>query len=402
MTVAPARRFQQVLAPLIPQVNRWLAATPGSLSLAQGMVPWGPPPAVAAAVAQALAAAADDPQAAAALHRYGPMAGEPALLEAVALELVQRQGLDLEGSALLVTAGSNMAFHAVVQALLDPGDEVILPLPWYFNHAMAVQLAGGVPVGVAAGLSPDPDRLAAAITPRTRALVTVSPGNPSGVVIPPAVLARINQLCAHHGLVHISDEAYAAFVYGEQPHVSPGRAAASGAHTVSLFSLSKAHGMAGWRLGYAAVPQPLMGAITQVQDTVLIAPPRLTQLAGRVALEQGAAWYGPRVAALGQNRQQLLDALQSPAAQQAGLRLLAPPDGAFYALLAAPSPLEDTDLVRRLVLEHGVGTLPGSCFGLPARGAEVVLRLSYGLLSSATLATATERLIQGLQVLAMP
>ena len=165
------------------------------------------------------------------------------------------------------------------QALCDPGDEVLVPLPWYFNHAMAIQLAGGVPIPVAAGLVPDPALLAAAIGPRTRAIVTVSPNNPSGVVMAPAVLAAINGLCASHGLLHLSDEAYAAFVHGSVPHHSPGTTPGSGAHTASFFSLSKSHGMAGWRIGYAAVPLSLLPALTKVQDTVLICPPQLTQRA---------------------------------------------------------------------------------------------------------------------------
>lgn len=124
------------------------------------------------------------------------------LLEAVRREPTAVRGLDLEGSA---------------QVLCNPADEVLQPLPFYFNHAMAIRLAGGVPVPVAAGLVPDPDRLAAAITSRTRAIVTISPNNPSGLVTPPAVLAEINGLCARHGLLHVSDEAYADFVHGPVP-----------------------------------------------------------------------------------------------------------------------------------------------------------------------------------------
>ena len=188
--------------------------------------------------------ASADLERAAALDRYGPMQGDPPLLEALAAHLQGQHGLDLEGSALLVTAGSNMAFQILMQVLCDPGDEVILPAPWYFNHVMAVQLAGGVPVLPDAGLIPDPQRLAATITPRSRAIVTVSPNNPSGVVIPPEQLAAINALCAHHGLLHISDEAYAAFVHGAVPHWSPGATSGAAAHTVTLQSFSKEIGRA--------------------------------------------------------------------------------------------------------------------------------------------------------------
>jgi len=397
-----ADRLGAVLTPVIPLVGQLMARRPGCLSLAQGMVGWGPPPEVHQALRQALDAAAADSEQAAALDRYGPVVGDPALLAAIGAELAGRWGLALEGSALLVTAGSNMAFNALAQVICDPGDEVILPAPYYFNHVMAVQLAGGVPVTPAAGLIPDPDRLAAAITPRTRAIVTISPNNPSGVVIPRSVLAEINALCARHGLFHISDEAYAVFVHGDEPHWSPAAAPGAGAHTITLHSLSKSHGMAGWRLGYAAVPTPLMAALAKVQDTILICPPRLVQRAAIAALQAGPGWLNAQLTGLRQRRRQLLAALR--AGQQRGLnaRLLAEPDGAFYALLAVESPLGGDALVERLVLEHGVATLPGESFGLTTQEGPVALRLSYGLLDEPTLAAALERLVQGLLTIVQP
>ncbi len=379
-----------VADPVIAQVGALMRQRPQALSLAQGMVAWAPPPGVGRAVALALA------QTDRRLDRYGPVQGEADVLEAVRRELSEGRGLDLEGSELLVTAGSNMAFNAIAQVLCDPGDEVLLPLPFYFNHAMAIRLAGGVPVPVAAGLVPDPDRLAAAITPRSRAIVTISPNNPSGLVTPPEVLAAINGLCHRHGLVHVSDEAYADFVHGSVPHASPGRLPGSGGHTVSLFSLSKAYGMAGWRVGYAAVPRQLMGALAKVQDTVLICPPQVSQRAALAALEAGPAWSRPHVEALSQRRRQLLAAVA--AARDGGLavELLGPPDGAFYGLLRFPCARDGESLMRHLVLGHGVAALPGDSFGLPPAGGKGLLRLSYGMLEAPDLDEALRRLFQGL------
>jgi aspartate/methionine/tyrosine aminotransferase len=382
--------MEAVLSPVIPRVGALMRRRPDCLSLAQGMVPWGPPPSVAAAVVEALASGD------AALDRYGAMAGEPAVLESVRRELAEHRGLDLDGSALLLTAGSNMAFHAVAQVLCDPGDEVLLPLPWYFNHVMAIQLAGGVAVPVEAGAVPDPEILAAAIGPRTRAIVTVSPGNPSGLVTPPEVLRTINALCAARGLVHISDEAYADFVHGAVPHHSPGSAAGSGAHTVSLFSLSKSHGMAGWRLGLAAVPAPLLESLAKVQDTVLICPPRLTQIAAAAALAVSPSWVAERVAELRPRRRQLLDALAAARADGLAVGLTAEPDGAFYALVEVPWAGDEDALLEHLVLTHGVAALPGGAFGRPAAAGRAVLRLSYGMLQPAELAEALRRLWQAL------
>jgi aspartate/methionine/tyrosine aminotransferase len=392
-----------VLTPVIPQISALVRATPGCLSLAQGMVSWGPPAAVAGVLATA-AQAGPDPE----LHRYGAMAGDAALLDAIgrALTAADRPGgaLDLTGAELLVTAGSNMAFNAIAQVITDPGDAVILPLPYYFNHAMAVQLAGGVAVPVDAGLIPDPERLAAAITPRTRAIVTISPNNPSGVVMPREVLEAINRLCARRGLFHLHDEAYEHFVHGAVPNWSPGSLPGAGAHTVSLFSLSKAYGMAGWRLGFAVVPAQLMAGLAQVQDTVLICPPRLTQRAAVAALAAGRSWCQPRVAALGVLQQQLMAAVAGARAAGLPVRLLAQPDGAFYGLLAleadASAQLQQRGinaraLMRILASEHGVACVSGDAFGLAGHS----LRLSTGMVDAVLLAQALERLFGGIEEL---
>ncbi|MFM7315232.1 MAG: aminotransferase class I/II-fold pyridoxal phosphate-dependent enzyme [Cyanobium sp.] len=396
----PASRLAEVLEPVIPRVGALIAAHPGTLSMAQGMVDWGPPPSVLAAVQQALAGAQADRQAAADLDRYGAMQGDPELLDLLRAHLTERQGFDPEGSALLVTAGSNMAFQTLLQVLCDPGDEVILPVPWYFNHVMAVQLSGGIPVPVDAGLIPDPDRLAAAITPRTRAIVTVSPNNPSGVVMPQERLAAINRLCARQGLLHISDEAYAAFVHGPEPHWSPGAAVGAAAHTVTLHSFSKAYGMAGWRLGFAVVPQRLLPALAKVQDTNLICPPRITQRAALAALAAGTGWLEPHLEGLRQRRRRLLEGLRQVRLQGVQARLLGEPDGAFYALLEVRTSRGGLDLVEALIRGSGVAALPGESFGLPATGSEAVLRLSYGLLSGPQLDEALGRLGDGLLLLA--
>ena len=127
---AAASRLAQVQSPVIPVMAELIRQTPGTLSLGQGMVAWGPPPSSSSQLQQALASPAD-------LDPYGPVAGDPALLEALAAWLQRDHQLDLSGSALLITAGSNMAFNALMQVLCDPGDEVILPVPYYFNHEMA-------------------------------------------------------------------------------------------------------------------------------------------------------------------------------------------------------------------------------------------------------------------------
>ena len=381
-----ARRLAQVQTPVIPVMGELIRSTPGTLSLGQGMAHWGPPPQALEAAQRALR---DDRE----LNAYGPVAGEPRLREALTAWLREQQHLDLDHSALLVCAGSNMAFNAVVQVLCDPGDELILPVPYYFNHEMAIRLAGGRPVPVQAGLIPDPAVLEAAITARTRAIVTVSPNNPSGAVIPPAVLRAINHLCAERGLLHISDEAYGLFRHGDTPIWSPGSASGSGGHTITLGSLSKSHGMAGWRVGWAVVPQGLMDELAKVQDTILICPPRLIQQAAIGALEAEADWCRERIGGLKARRAQVLDALDQPGVPW---QVLGPADGAFYGLLQLDSALSSDAAMERLIREQRVALVSGSSFGLQG----CCLRLSYGMLNEADLGEALRRLVAGLHELA--
>ena len=384
-----AHRLRAIQTPVIPWMAELIREHPGTLSMGQGMVHWPPPEGTQHLIQAAL-------ENGAAIDAYGPVNGDPALIEALRRWLGRTQGLDLEGSSLLVSAGSNMAFNAVVQVLCDPGDELILPVPYYFNHQMAIELAGGCAVAVEAGLIPDPERLAAAITPRTRAIVTVSPNNPSGAVIPAPVLEAINRLCADRGLLHICDEAYALFQHGPIAVWSPGSQPGSAAHTITLGSLSKSHGMAGWRVGWAVVPEALMPALAKVQDTILICPPRLIQQAAIGALEAGLEWCHERIAGLSQRRQRVLAALGASTQQmERPWRVLGPADGAFYALLQLSTPLSSDVVMERLIRDHGVALVSGSSFGLH----QGCLRLSYGLLNDHDLATALERLQGGLKAL---
>ena len=384
---AAAGRLRQVQQPVIPVMGELIREHPGTLSLGQGMVHWGPPAAALQAATACLS------EASAERDRYGPVAGEPALREQISRWLIREHGLDLSTSEVLITAGSNMAFNAIAQVLLDPGDELVLPVPYYFNHEMAIRLAGGTPVPVSAGVVPDPEQLAAAITPRTRGIVTISPNNPSGAVFPQTVLAAINQLCAERGLLHISDEAYALFSLGADAVWSPGSASGSGAHTITLGSLSKSHGMAGWRIGWAVVPRSLMASLAKVQDTILIHPPQLNQRAASGALSAGSGWCHERIRGLSARRLQMLEALDRPGAPW---RLLARPEGAFYGLVAVNTGLSADAAMGLLIREHRVALVSGSSFGL----AGCCLRLSYGMLNAEELDEALQRLVRGLQQLA--
>ncbi len=382
----PSRsRMSAVQSPIIPIVGELIRSTPGTISLGQGMVSWGPPP-------EAIQAARD----AAALpstHRYGAVEGEPALLEAIGAKLRAENGLDLDGSRVVVTTGSNMAFLSLVQALTEPGDEILLPVPFYFNHEMAVRIADCVPVPVRTDrdYQLDPDAVARAITPRTRAVVTVSPNNPSGAVYPEATLRAVNALCARHGLVHVSDEAYEYFTYGA-PHFSPGSIPGAGAHTISLYSLSKAYGFAGWRIGYMVVPAWLNDALYKVQDTVLICPPLVCQAAARAAITVGRGWCTGALASLADVRRSVLGRFEAIA----DLADVPEPGGAFYCLPHVKTTVPAMTVMERLVREHKVAAIAGDTFGLTDG---CYLRVSYGALAGEAVDEGMARLTKGLRAI---
>lgn len=383
----PSARLQRVQDPIIPIVSRWLRDTPGAISLGQGLVSYGPPAEALEAVRGFLA----HPE-----HRYGAVEGERDLRALIDDKLRRENGIDTAPhSRIVVTAGGNMAFMNAVLAMADAGDEIILPVPYYFNHEMAIVMAGAVPVPVATtpGYQLDLDAIEAAISPRTRAVVTVSPNNPSGAVYPEHDLRAVNALCARHGLFHVHDEAYEYFTYDDAVHFSPGAIDGAAAHTISLFSLSKAYGFASWRIGYMVIPESLWVAVNKIQDTLLICPPLVSQAAACGALRVGRAYSRPHVASLGEVRHLVF-------AELASVREVATvPDvqGAFYALVGVQTSLSPMACAERLVRDHGVAAIPGPAFGL-TRGC--VLRVSYGALARDTVAEGLRRLTRGIRAVA--
>ena len=337
--------------------------------------------------------------------QYQDGAGLPALLDRIAQKLSAENGIDLaRGGEVMVTAGANMAFMHSVLATTSPGDEVILPVPFYFNHEMAVQMAGcrivRVPTDERYGLSVD--SMARAIGSRTRAIVTVSPNNPSGAVYAEGALRRINEICQDRGLYHISDETYEYFTYGSARHVSPGSFAGAAAHTISLYSLSKAYGFAGWRIGYMAYPGHLASAMSKIQDTILICPPTVSQVAAIAALDVGRSYCEPHVRELASIRDIVVDQL----AELAPLATVPAADGAFYCLLkisdaavehAAPGGrLSPMTIAERLIREHKVAVIPGPAFGITEG---CYFRVAYGALQRETVMAGIGRLVKGLRAI---
>jgi aspartate/methionine/tyrosine aminotransferase len=383
-----SRRLTAVQAPVIPIVGRWTAETPGTISLGQGVVSYGPPEAAVDAARKFGSSLSD--------HRYGPVEGLAPLVEAIERKLAAENGITVRPAGrVLVTAGGNQAFMNAVLAITDPGDEIILPAPYYFNHEMAIVMAGAIAVAAATTSEYQLDLRAIedAITPRTRAVVTVSPNNPTGAVYPEASLRAVNAFCRDRGIFHIHDEAYEYFTYGGVEHFSPGSIAGASGHTISLYSLSKAYGLASWRMGYMVIPAGLHDAVNKIQDTILICPPAASQHAALAALQVGRAHAARHTPGLDAMRHAIFDALSKPDVPCD----VPSPDGAFYYLVRVHSALDSMVLTERLIRRHRVAVIPGSAF---ADAAPCSIRLSYGALDSTSIIEGVRRLVEGLQALA--
>lgn len=387
--VSQSHRLASVQTPVIPIIGQWTKETPGTISLGQGLVSYGPPAEAIEAARRFGGSIAD--------HHYGPLEGLPPLVDAIEEKLARENGIAVRPSSrVVVTAGGNLAFMNAVLAVTDPGDEVVFPVPFYFNHEMAVMMAGArpVPVRTTTARQLDVEAIADAITDRTSAVVTVSPNNPTGAVYPEADLRAINALCRERGLFHIHDEVYEYFVYGETPHFSPGSIDDAGAHTISLFSLSKAYGMASWRVGYMVIPGALLEALLKIQDTILICAASVSQVAATAAMQVGRRYVDAHLVRLAAMRDAIGAALRDPA-----VPCTVPPSaGAFYYFPVVSTGLDAMTLTERLIREHRVAVVPGSAFG---DADSCSIRVSYGALDEATADEGTRRLVSGLQALAV-
>jgi aspartate/methionine/tyrosine aminotransferase len=384
-------RMAAVDAPIIPAIAELVRSNSGTISLGQGVVNYGPPE----EAIKALPGLMGDTQ----LHKYQSVLGHAGLLEALAQKLSTDNNIQPDSESLvMVTAGSNMAFLNCVMAVGDPGDEFILPMPFYFNQEMAIRMCGCVPVTVPVNedWSLDVEALAAAITPRTRAIITVSPNNPTGAVYSETSLTAVNKLCADNGIYHFSDEAYEYFTYEGSRHFSPASLPGAARHTFSFYSMSKNYGMASWRLGYVVFPADLFDAMNKVQDTNLICAPVPSQLLALQVLKYGREWVAPKVEALAAVRENVYAALN----QLGDLVQFPKTQGAFYVLMKLPGLKGEQDSLafnRAMAQKHKVVSIPGFAFGLTNTQEANYQRLSYGALQAASVSEGVERYVAAVQ-----
>ncbi|GGW36375.1 hypothetical protein GCM10011452_26070 [Gemmobacter lanyuensis] len=342
--------------PPVMEARRWLQGVTFSpdrplINVSQAAPVESPPLGLRQALAEA---ALNDPQA----HLYGPVLGLPELRAEIADQWSAAYGGAIAPAQVAITQGCNQAFTAVMSTLAGAGDEVILPTPWYFNHKMWLDMQGvtAVPLATGADLLPDPERAAALITPRTRAIALVSPNNPGGVEYPAALLAAFRDLCRARGIALILDETYRDFDSREgRPHdlfADPDWADV----LIHLYSFSKAYRLTGHRVGAIVAAEDRLAEVEKFLDTVAICPGQLGQIGALWGMRNLAQWVAGERAEILARRAAMVagfSALQ-------GWRLLG--CGAYFAYVEHPFAAPSPDLARRLVQEQAVLMLPGTMF----------------------------------------
>lgn len=305
--------------------------------------------------------------------RYVAAAGLPELRKALCEKLARENGVAYEPSQVIVANGGKHALSQVFQTLVKPGDEVIIPAPYWLSYPEMVRVAGGTPVFVETrveeGFLMTPAQLEAAITPKTVAVVMCSPSNPTGMMYSPEQLKAIGEVAIRHDLWVVSDEIYEKMVYGDVRQASM---ASFGPefyeHTITVNGFSKTFAMTGWRLGYAAAPKAAAKAIASLQSHMASAPNTFAQWGALTALEKGAPAVAEMVAAFAKRRDRIYELISAIP----GVRC-PKPQGAFYVFPNIASfGLGSLEFAQRLLEEKHVAVVPGIAFGN-----DRCVRLSY-------------------------
>ncbi|MDD5388256.1 MAG: pyridoxal phosphate-dependent aminotransferase [Gallionellaceae bacterium] len=307
--------------------------------------------------------------------KYTAVGGTPSLKKAVIVKFKRENGLDYQANQILVSCGGKQSFYNLAQAFINPGDEVIIPAPYWVSYPDMVILADGVPVivdaGIEQGFKITPAQLEAAITAKTKMLVINSPSNPSGAVYSKDELAGLGEVLRRHPQVLIaSDDMYEhiLMVDGEFSNIvnaCPDLAD----RTMVLNGVSKAYAMTGWRIGYAAGPAKIIAAMENIQSQSTSNPTSISQVAAEMALNGDQACIAPMLAAFRERHRYVVDALNAipgvSCVDSGGAFYAFPDAGAAIAKLHAEGKLKEaTDMaLSERLLEFGVALVPGSAFG---------------------------------------
>ncbi len=305
---------------------------------------------------------------------YTSNAGRLELRQAIADNLFRLYGVKYDPvNEIIATVGVSEALYLAMTAILDPGDEVIIPTPCFVSYQAEVILAGGVPVEIPARMEDDfqvdPERIRAAITPRTKAIFVGYPSNPSGAVASRERLTEIADIAERNDLVFVSDEIYDRLVYDFQHVCVPTLGESIKRRTILLGGLSKDYAMTGWRIGYAAGPADLIKGLVRVHQYTIMSAPTIAQDAAIEALTNGEPYVQEMLAEYNRRRRLLVDGLN-----RLGLQTFEP-RGAFYAFpKIAASGLDDEAFAEKLLKEEHVAVVPGNAFG---PGGEGFVRACY-------------------------
>lgn len=319
--------------------------------------------------------------------RYGPVQGEYELRSTYAQYTSQLYQVSIFADHVAITAGCNQAFFIAAMLTAGSGDAIIVCTPYYFNHKMTLDMLGiraiEAPCLPENRYVPDPSFVATLIDNQVRAIVLVTPNNPTGSIYPPSTIEAFGRLCRERNIWLILDETYRDLLPGWQPHLlfdDPVRD-----NVISLYSFSKSLALPGYRIGAMIFPAHVSGAVTKIQDCIQICPARIGQIGVTWALRELSQWRA-------EMRQQLANKardFEAAMEQVPGWRIASM--GAYFGYIRHPfDNLTDKDVAKRLASENGLLLIPGSYFGSnQAR----YLRVSFGSLSDQTLATLRNRFI---------
>lgn len=310
--------------------------------------------------------------------KYTPAGGLPALKEAIIEKLQRDQHLAYAPNEIMVGVGAKHVLYTLFQVLLDKGDEVIIPIPYWVSYPEQVKLAEGVPVYIEATASQNykisPQQLREAITERTKAVMINTPSNPTGMIYSKEELQELAEVCREKDILIVSDEIYEKLIYGEAEHVSIATLSEDAKNrTIIVNGVSKSHSMTGWRIGYAAGNAELIAAMTNLASHSTSNPTTTSQYA---AIE---AYNGPQDAVEEMRKafEGRLETIYPKLAAIPGFHVIHP-QGAFYLLPDVSEAAEKTgfssvdEFVEALLTEANVAVIPGSGFGAPS-----TIRLSY-------------------------
>jgi aspartate aminotransferase len=321
--------------------------------------------------------------------RYCAVAGVLALREAISTYLHDTRDLKVSADNIVIAPGCKIALFMSMMALIDPGDEVLYPDPGFPGYSSITLGLGGVPVPFELSepnnFQPDPDEISAKVTPRTKILITNSPGNPTGTVYTDDVQRRLAELAVKHDLLVLSDEIYARVIYSDQ-YISLMKYPGMKERTLIIDGFSKSFAMTGWRLGYAVAPPRIVPALNMLAVNSYTCVAEFSQFAAIEALKDRGGATPRMVREFAKRREQFIRDLN----RVPGFRCL-PPEGAFYAWVnISETGISAEELCRIMLEDAGVAAIPGAAFGVAGTD---FIRFSFAS-STATLQEAVERILR--------